>query len=260
MYVVGHRSISRGARLRAAVLACGDGAVISHGTAAAFWGLWDHWPNLIDVTVPCEAGRKIDGVRCRRCRYPEPDEVGERAGVVCTTVARTLVDLAGMVGTPTLRRTVERAAVLKRLDLEAIDRSLQYAKGRRGRSSLMTVLLDWRTPDGVTPDVRSDFEALVLPGLVAAGLPRPLANAKLRISGERLMVDFLWKERGVVVETDGAATHLTPLAFQVDRRRDQLLLASGYRVLRVTWNQIKHERGDVVARIARTLALGEGAD
>jgi len=255
VYAVGHRSVGRVEALRAAVLACGEGAIVSHGTAAAFWGLWDDRPTLIDVTVPCEAGRKIDGIRCRRCRYPQEEEVVDRAGVACTSPARTIVDLAGMVGLATLRRTVERAAVLKLLDLHALDRSRAYAKGRRGLRGLAAVLADWRTTDGAVPDVRSDFEAMVLPRLVAMGLPRPVCNKTLRVGTERLMVDFLWEEQGVVVETDGAATHQTPVAFQRDRRRDQLLVAAGYRVPRVTWNQMRRELDQVVARIARTLAL-----
>ncbi len=249
--------MSRAAQLRAAVLACGDGAVVSHGTAAAFWGLWDNLPTLIDVTVPCETGRKIDGIRCRRCRYPEDEEVVTRAGVPCTTPARIMVDLAGMVGLRTLGRTVERAAVLKLLDLDALDRSLHFAKGRRGLRGLAAVLADWRTPDGSLPDVRSEFEALVLPRLISLGLPRPQVNATLHVGGEDLMVDFLWARERVVVETDGAATHQTPVAFQRDRHRDQLLIAAGYRVPRVTWTQMKHELDDVVARIARTLLLSD---
>jgi very-short-patch-repair endonuclease len=160
-----------------------------------------------------------------------------------------------MVGLETLRRTVERAAVLKLLDLDAADLSLCHAKGRRGLRGLTAILADWRTPDGKTQDVRSDFEALVLPRLVAMGLPRPAVNEKLRVGGEILMVDFLWPEQRVVVETDGAATHQTPVAFQRDRHRDQLLVASGYRVPRVTWDQMKKELDSVVARISQTLAL-----
>lgn len=255
VYVVGHRSVSRAAQLRAALLACGEGAVISHGTAAALWGLWDRWPALIDVTVPCEAGRKIDEVRCRRCRYPEGEEIASHEGVLCTTPARVFVDLAGMVGLPRLRRTVERAAVLKLLDLDAAYRAVHFAKGRRGLRGLTAVLDAWKTPDGKVQDVRSDFEALVLPRLVALGLPRPLCNETLTVRSERLMVDFLWPEQKVVVETDGAATHLTPVAFQRDRHRDQLLIAAGYRVPRVTWDQIQQELDDVVARVARTLVL-----
>jgi hypothetical protein len=255
VYAVGHRSIGRIEELRAAALACGAGAIVSHGTAAALLCLWDNWPRLIDVTVPEQRGRKIDGIRCRRCRYPEEDEITARDGVPCTTPARTLVDLAGLYGLDTLRRTVERAAVLKLLDLAAIDRSIYCAKRRRGLRSLGLVLADWRTKEGATPDVRSDFEALVLPRLVAMGLPRPQTNKVVVVGGERLMVDFLWDEQRVVVETDGAATHHTPVAFQRDRWRDQVLIAAGYRVPRITWDQMKYEREAVVARIAHTLTL-----
>jgi hypothetical protein len=98
VYSVGHRSIDQATVLRAALLACGEGAVISHGTAAALWGLRDKWSVLAEVTVPNQAGRKIDGVRCRRCRYPGVEEIVTRERVLCTNPARTMVDLAGMLG------------------------------------------------------------------------------------------------------------------------------------------------------------------
>lgn len=227
--------------------------MISHGTAAALHGLWDKWPSLIDVTAPVEAGRKIDGIRCRRCRYPLEEEIAARHGVTCTTLARTLVDLAGMVGVKTLRRTVGRAAMLKRLDLQAVDLAIHNAKRRRGLRSLELALVPYRTKDGKVPDVRSDFETLALPELVEMDLPRPQCNAWLHIDGERFLVDFLWERSRVIVETDGRETHETPTAFQSDRRRDQFLAAAGYRVLRVTWHQIHGERDAVLRRIARAL-------
>jgi hypothetical protein len=115
------------------------------------------------------------------------------------------------------------------------------------------ILEDWRTDDGSGQDVRSEFEALVLPRLVSMGLPRPVCNKTLAAGGERLMVDFLWEAQRVVVETDGAGTHETPVAFQRDRRRDQILVASGYRVAPATWGQIRDELDAVAQRIARTL-------
>ncbi len=93
----------------------------------------------------------------------------------------------------------------------------------------------------------------MLPRLLALGLPRPSCNVPLRLEGERLVVDFLWEEQQLVVETDGRATHETPTAFQSDRRRDQQLVAAGYRVQRVTWNQIQSELDGVVSRIRRAL-------
>lgn len=227
--------------------------MLSHGTAAAFHELWDKPPTLIDVIVPVEAGRKIDGIRCRRCRYPEPEEIGADGGIACTTIARTLVDLAGMVGLGTLRKTVGRAAMLRRLDLQKADLAIHNAKRRRGLKALELALLPYRTKDGKVPDVRSDFETLVLPDLVAMELARPQNNAWLHLDGERFLVDFLWAEARVIVETDGRETHETPDAFQRDRRRDQFLAAAGYRVFRVTWNQIHGEREAVLRRIAQAL-------
>ncbi|HEX6455935.1 MAG TPA: DUF559 domain-containing protein [Solirubrobacterales bacterium] len=229
--------------------------MVSHGTAAAFHGLWDKWPALIDVTVPVEAGRKIDGIRCRRCRYPEPEEVEVRNRVLVTTVARTLIDLAGIVGLKTLRKTVGRAAIRRKLDLQAVDIAIHNAKRRRGLKALELALVPYRTKDGKVPDVRSDFETLVLPELIEMGLPRPGCNVWLHVEGERFLVDFLWAEARVIVETDGRETHETPTAFQSDRRRDQFFAAAGYRALRVTWDQIHGEREAVLRRVSRAISL-----
>jgi hypothetical protein len=210
---------------------------VSHGTAAAFHRFFDEWPHFVDVTVPVEAGRKINGIRCRRCRYPEPEEVERRHGIALTTPARTLVDLAGILDLAVLRKVVGRAAIRRKLDLQTIDIAIYNAKGRRGLKMLELALVPYRTKDGKVPDVRSDFETLVLPQLLDMELPRPNTNAPIHIDGERFLVDFLWEKEWVIVETDGRETHETATAFQDDRRRDQFLAAAGYRVLRVTWNR-----------------------
>jgi hypothetical protein len=205
------------------------------------------------VTGGRQAGRKIDGIRCRRCRYPEPEEIWLFEGIRCTSPARTLVDSAGVLGVSSLRRMVERSAVLKLLDLDALDKAMYAAKRRRGIRALRMILDDWRTADGTVPDVRSDFEALVLPRLISMGLARPSCNETLEVDGERLMVDFFWEPQRVVVETDGKQTHATPVAFERDRRRDQILIAGGYRVARATWDQMHGELDAVARRIARML-------
>jgi very-short-patch-repair endonuclease len=76
---------------------------------------------------------------------------------------------------------------------------------------------------------------------------------KLRVEGRQLEVDMLWDEQRLVIETDGEETHGTSAAFQRDRWRDQLLIASGYRTARITWAQVRDEPNGVVNRIARTL-------
>lgn len=252
-YAVGHTSVDRITGLGAALLACQAGAVLSHLSAAALWGLRDAWPTLIDVTVPCQKGRKLDGIRCRRCRYPDEDEVVIHEGIRCTSPSRTLVDLAGILGTPSLEEAIARAAVLKLLDLADLDRALARARGRRGIRALDGILVRWRTPDGSVPDLRSYFEAVVLPRVVQLGFDRPESNRRLVLDGETLEVDFLWRRERLALETDGQASHGTPPAFQRDRERDQILLANGYRVARVTWDQMRSDPQAVVGRIARAL-------
>lgn len=238
--------------LRAALLACGEGAVISHATAAAFWGLREKWPVTIDVIVPCQTGRKIDGIRAHRCRYPAPAEIAPVAGIRCTTPARTLVDMAGTFGTRTLRTAVEQAAVRKLLDLDELDRAMRRGRGRRGVPALRAIAAEWR-PVGKVPDVRSIFEARMLPRLIALGFEQPACNRTLHVDGHRLTPDFYWERQRLIVETDGEATHGTPPAFRNDRWRDQVLMANGYRATRVTWEHLRDEFDGTLDRIRRML-------
>jgi Protein of unknown function (DUF559) len=252
MFAVGHRAIGRHGRLLAAVLASGEGAVLSHGSAAELLGLWDRRADCVDVTARRDGGRKIEGIRWHNVLRPTPEEVRICSGIPCTTVSRTLVDMAGKIGRYGLRRLVEQAAVLRQLDPDDVDRVLSRGR-RRGAPSLRAILEPWRTGDRWKPRLRSPLEARLLPALLKAGVPRPDCNVRLRAGGEWIEVDLLWVDRRLAIETDGEETHGTRGAFQRDRRRDQLLVAAGYRTARVTWRQMEDEPTAVVARIARML-------
>jgi very-short-patch-repair endonuclease len=251
VFAVGHRALGREGVMLAAVLACGDSAVVSHGSAAELLGLWDRRPVLIDVTAPSSRGRELDGIRWHRGDLL-PDEVSSHAGVPCTTASRTLIDMAGRVGEKSLRRMVEQAAVLRLLDLAALDRILGHTR-RRGAPLLRSALAPWRHMGDGQRKLRSRTEARLLAAVVEAGLPRPRCNVVLRIDGGSLEVDLVWERQRLVVETDGVATHGTSAAFQRDRRRDQLLTAAGYRTARVTWQQLEDEQAATVERIRRML-------
>ena len=160
-----------------------------------------------------------------------------------------------MLGIASIRRLVERTAVVKRLDLKALDAALIQGRRRRGIKALQLALEDWRIGDDSAADVRNDFEAMVLPRLIARGLPRPSCNKPMKVKDRHLIPDFLWEDLRVVVETDGEQSHGTPVAFQRDRQRDQILTAAGYRVIRATWRQMHAELDAVVTRIARILEL-----
>lgn len=250
-YAVGHRAIIRPGRILAAALACDEGTVVSHGSAAELLGLWDRRLPVIHVIPPDWTGRKIPGIRWHRVRLPRPDEIEVRNGITCTTASRTIVDMAGESGWGQLRRLVEQAAILRQLDVDEID--LVLSRGRRhGAPRLRTVLAGWRGTEE-RPRIRSRLEARVLPLLVEEGLPAPKTNVKLNVDGNRFEIDLLWQKQRLAIETDGEETHGTRMAFQRDRKRDQILTAAGYRTARITWRQVVDEPTAVANRIARML-------
>jgi hypothetical protein len=253
VYAVGHGDIRRSGLMFAAVLACGEGAVVSHGSAAELLGLWDKEGTLVEVIAGGGAGRKVRGIRWHRGGPLPGDEVTVRDGVPCTTASRTLVDLSGQIGERSIRRLVQQAAVLRLLDVPAIDRTLARRR-RRGAPALRSAISPWRTEER-PQTLRSGLEARLFAAISRTGMPLPRCNVRLTIAGHRLEVDLIWEEQRLVVETDGERVHHTAVAFRRDRWRDQLLASAGYRTARVTWQQLEEEQGATLDRIRRMLEL-----
>jgi very-short-patch-repair endonuclease len=255
VFALGHRAVGPRARLRAVVLACGPGTVISHRSAAWLLGIREKNPVTVDVICPGQAGRKVDGIRVHQVPYPARAEVRHVHGIPCTTVARTTVDLAGVHGLQQVRETFEIAAANGVLDLAAVDAMLEGGPRRRGAPALRTVLAEWR-PIAETAKYatfRSLFEAKLLPLLVNAGLPIPKVNARVRTAERVLEVDLLWPHHRFVVEADSRRHHAIEVAFERDRKRDRELMAAGYAVLRVTWREAEREPAAVLAVIRSQL-------
>jgi hypothetical protein len=230
----------------AVVLACGPDAVLSHESAAEFWGMRPHNGTFWSVTVPGDRGRRLKNVRAHQMKL-DPADVTFVDGIWVTTPARPLLDLAEVVGADQLPRALERAEELRLFDLRAIEAAMARAPGRRGLKPL-DAALDLYRPGVVT---RSELERRALDLVAAAGLPAPAANAEIAgIDGE---VDLLWADRAVVVEIDSARYHSSRRAFERDRRKSAELTALGYRVIRVTDRQLTTEPDWVADRIATVL-------
>jgi very-short-patch-repair endonuclease len=238
-------------RLKAATLACGEGTVVSHGSAAWLLRLWEAKPAEVEVIAPVEAGRKVDGIRRRFVTPPPSSQVIEPFGIPCTTPGRTIVDLAGLCSQGTLEAVVEQAAVLRALDVPGIDQILSEHR-RRGSQRLNCILEGWRRyPPRMR--IRSRMEAKMLPLLTHHLLPIPVTNAPLKIGRRTFEVDFLWRTQRVVVETDGGRFHDNPLAQERDSQRNQALAGAGYRVPRVGWDELRDEPERAIAEIRRFL-------
>lgn len=258
VYAIGHPNITERGRLRAATLACGEGAVVSHRSAAALLRILGEGPAVIDVIAPPSRGREISGIRFHRVRPPRLDETGTVDGIPCTSPARTMVDLAGTVGDWSLRGCFERAAQRQMLDIPAIEASMD--PGRRGVRSLRALVDAWRqaAPVARKGRLKSPLEAKVLPLLLRRDLPTPLLNAPVEIANGRIEVDFLWPDQHFVVEADSRDFHGTAVAFERDRWRDRELLRAGYTPFRITCHQAEHEPAAIADTIAVRIS-GSGA-
>jgi very-short-patch-repair endonuclease len=245
VYLVGHPVFPRFAREAAALLACGEGAVLSHRTAAWFWRIIEEPPRPVDVTIPGKARAQRRGLRIHRTGDLGRRELRIREGLLVTAPARTLLDLAGDVGARELRWAFNETQV-RRLVRDAELLALLDRFPRRGTRALRALIDADREP-ALTD---SEAERRMLELIDKAGLPRPKANA--HVAGHR--VDLYWPEQRLVVEVDGYAFHSRRADFEHDRRREQDLAAAGIRTSRVTWRQIVDEPEAVVARLAAALA------
>jgi hypothetical protein len=235
-------------RLTAAVLACGEDAVLSHRAAAAWWELlpWDERDP--EVIVRGDRGRKIDGIRPHRTRGLDRRDVWTRERIPITSPARTALDVAAGMTDRALRRMLRQAQAERRLSIRQLRDIHARANTHPGARALLAVIADGPTP------TRSVAEDLLLDLIEHAGLPRPEINPRLRLEGETLMPDLLWREHQLVVEVDGAQFHSSRQAREDDMRRQALLEAHGYRVLRITYAQLTQQPRQTIARIARALA------
>jgi very-short-patch-repair endonuclease len=247
VYLIGPAPPTATARARAAVLACGQGAVVSHRTAAELWGLIAPRGGDPHITVPGRSPRRRPGIRLHRVAELASFEVVVRDGLALTSVARTICDMAG--ARPV--RDVEDVLTEARRQRFVTDRQLvsviDRAPARRG-SAVIRALLNSESETGYT---RSNAERLMLKLIRAAGLARPRLNAPLL----GYVVDFLWPSERLIVEVDGYMFHGHRAKFETDRRRDQQLIAAGYRVIRVTWRQLRDQPLSVIASLAQALAL-----
>jgi very-short-patch-repair endonuclease len=245
VYAVGHTVLRREGRWLAAVLACGDGAVLSHRSAAAHWGLLQTDATQIDVT----ARRKRAGdakIRSHFSRSLIARDTTTHRGIPITSVPRTLLDLSATIRSDRLERALAQAQRLNLYDHGAIAHLLARANGHRGASALAHATAE-------EPRLtRSEWEARLLRVVRSAALPQPLTNFVLSAPDHpRIEVDFCWPTHDLVVEADGWDTHRTRAAFEADRSRDAALQAAGYRVVRFTWRT----PDDVVVERLRALLL-----
>jgi hypothetical protein len=250
VYAIGHPLLTREGRWRAAVLACGAQAVLSHGDAAAHWGLMPAHGRLIHVTKPSTAGRDPDRtqIKLHRVGTLRAWEFTLSEEIPTTTVARTLLDLSPHRRPRAMEDAIAQANRLGVFDLLAVRRCLDEHPRQHGAPALRRLLDALAGTDAA--DLRSMLEVLLLQLSDDYQLPAPVANAQV----EGCTVDFCWPTKRLIIEADSYTYHSMPSAFERDRERDQLLTLAGYTVVRFTYNQITRQRRAVADRVRRLLS------
>jgi Transcriptional regulator, AbiEi antitoxin/Protein of unknown function (DUF559) len=252
-YVVGRGEVGREGRWMATVLVCGKGAVLSHRSAAALYGigsemLWERTGGtrrgLIELSVPGSSSRR-SGVKVHRRAALRPESLTTQRAIPVTGVVQTLVDLAMLEPPNRVERAVNEADKRDLIDPESLRRAIEGCPGEIGVRALRVVL------DKHTFLLSDDeLELLFHPLAREAGLSLP--ETKIRLND--FEVDFYWPDLGLVVETDGWRYHRTPAAQTRDALRFQLHTASGLTPLRFSHWQVKHEPAHVVEVLTRTAA------
>lgn len=234
-------------RWRAAVAAYGRGALLSRLSSAGLWGLLDDERSVVDVTTT-SARRSRPGIRVHHARDLTDADRALQQGIPVTAVARTLVDIAGVVPQRKLEEAVREAERASLLDVAAV--STLCSRGRRGSGTLRKIL---ERDFGPVLGTRSELELRFIELCERQRLPTPAVNVWV----EGVLVDALWIRERVIVELDGFEYHRTRSAQRRDAERDRRLTLAGYLVLRFGWHEVV-ERPSATARAIRDLLRRRG--
>ena len=245
VYVLGAGPLTPDGLRMAAVLAAGDGAALSHRSAAAAWGLLNGGPSKLHVTAEGR-GRVLQKVKIHGANRLDASDITAVRGIPITTVARTIVDLAG---DPRLPRVFHEAEVARLLDVLAVRDALARVRGRPHGREVEALLADPPGAGVTHSELEDRFAALC----ATADLPPRRTNHVVDLGNRLITVDVLFPDHGVVVELDGERYHRTRATFHTDRERDAALAALGYVVVRLTWQRVTRDGPDVVAQLRRIL-------
>ncbi len=242
VYILGPAPPTPMARARAAAMACGDDAVVSHRSAACLFGLLPDIAGGVEITVVGRNPGIHPGIELHRVKTLPRQDVAKVNGIKVTSIARTICDLAATESDHATEQAFQEALYRDIVTDTAVKAVLGREPTRRGAPTIRRLISDPRL-------TRSEKERRLLKLIASAQLPAPLTNVPLH--GYR--ADMYWPSQALVVEFDGWQAHGHRHAFESNRKRDQVMVAHGIRVLRVTDRHLEDEPIAVVARIAQAL-------
>jgi len=243
----------------AAVLAAGPGAVASHTTAAALYGLSLCRFTVVEITVPKGRSHRSRLATVHETAHLSRGDVATIDRIPVTHPARTLIDLAGSVSKPILEEAVDDAIIRR---LVTFDRLAARAcalggRGRDGSLLLQEVLQSW-TGDDMAESVA---EMRMVRRLLAAELPKPVLQHEVRDRAGRFIarLDAAYPAERVGVEMNGFRWHGTPRRFALDPQRLRRLAALGWLILPCTPVDLAGDGRELADQVAAARKQGLSA-
>lgn len=231
-----------------------QGTVASHRGAGFLRLLVGYRSPSVEVTFPLGYNQR-NGRRTHASLWLPASHITTYDCIPVTTVARTLFDLAGVEPIGRVGIALDDALARKLCTLRQINQVFFALAGRGRRGTVaMRALLEERGEGYVPPS--SALERLARKVFEEHGLEMPAFELNLGDEDWIGRVDCVWRDAKLIVELDSERHHGTKSARDRDRARDNRLMAAGWRVLRVTWDDLKHRPADTVAQIRAALRAG----
>ncbi|HWC48225.1 MAG TPA: type IV toxin-antitoxin system AbiEi family antitoxin domain-containing protein [Solirubrobacterales bacterium] len=247
VYALAHARLSREGRAMAAVLACGPGAVLSHFSAGRHWGFCG---SVGPVEVLRQSGglepKSHKAVRLHQTRRLQPYEVTVERGIPVAVMERVLLDLSGRIDAKRVERMFVQAHKRDDFSWSRLARITTRRRGCKGVGKLRRIALEI-DPEALETKSPPEVDFLALWREVDDLAP----SVNVLVEGH--LVDFLWAEQKVIVETDSWTYHGDPLAFERDRQRDVELTAAGYDVHRTTAKMLERDPDPFLKNVRRAL-------
>lgn len=244
-------------RVIAAQIWLGVDSYVSHQSAAAVLGIG----GVVEGPVELTATRKLrprNGVRVHFAVEMPRKDTTVVDGFRVTTATRTIIDLASVVSPKQLAAALDDA-LRKRLTSVPTTRAAMVRLGTNGKSGtrLLSRLLDERSQQ--TRPTDTELEDLAISIIRKAGLPEPeIQNVILNDGGFVARVDLAYPDRMLVIEAESWQYHSTMKDWSDDVVHYNDLVGLGWRVMRVTHEEMIKRPDRVADQIRRAHASGFG--
>jgi very-short-patch-repair endonuclease len=232
------------------------GAVLSHHSAAAYWGIRRAPKDRVDITVP-----KNTWVADRHAvihfsnLMPDHHVVDVVDGARVTSIARSVFDLGGVLDEPSHLSVIEDVRN-KGLCTDAELGEAYYdlcGRGRRGSAAWQRLVT---LTDRAGRPTMSELELMMQEALVTDGLPPAEQQHPVTLpNGRTVHLDLAYVHERLDIEIDHSEWHATPTAVEQDKNRDLNLALLGWAPLRFTDRALERQIRVCVAMVRRCLDL-----